>query len=308
MEFMLNIGVMGLGTIATKAYLPVYAAMQDQVHWRLMTRNEEKLHRLGQQFNLPIAGNNVAALDVLPLDAVMIHTPTKTHYDLVRHFLNKGISVFVDKPLATNIDQVKDLYALAEKQGVLLTVGFNRRFAPLHQTLAHQSDKTAVRVMKTRLDQPDEPFHALYDLMIHPVDTALALAGFPETAKVDHFAIQKNAAGQLLRAEVALSAPHMMVSAGIDEAAGANLEEATVTTSHGIYRVQDLSRLITIQGTTQTQTYPSDWAPILVTRGFSPLVHAFVDAVVNHGDNPVSPQTSILSHQVIAELAAQALS
>ncbi|EPC85414.1 dehydrogenase-like protein, partial [Lacticaseibacillus paracasei subsp. paracasei Lpp43] len=40
---MLTIGVMGLGTIAQKAYLPVYTQMQNQVHWVLSTRNDDKL-------------------------------------------------------------------------------------------------------------------------------------------------------------------------------------------------------------------------------------------------------------------------
>ena len=47
---MLTIGVIGLGTIAQKAYLPVYAQMQNQVHWLLNTRNEDKLEQLSAQY------------------------------------------------------------------------------------------------------------------------------------------------------------------------------------------------------------------------------------------------------------------
>ena len=51
---MLTIGVIGLGTIAQKAYLPVYAQMQNQVHWLLNTRNEDKLEQLSAQYGLKV--------------------------------------------------------------------------------------------------------------------------------------------------------------------------------------------------------------------------------------------------------------
>ena len=56
---MLTIGVMGLGTIAQKAYLPVYAQMQDQVQWLLSTRDEDKLQQLSKQYGLAAAGNSL---------------------------------------------------------------------------------------------------------------------------------------------------------------------------------------------------------------------------------------------------------
>lgn len=86
---MLTIGVMGLGTIAQKAYLPVYAQMQDQVQWLLSTRDEDKLQQLSKQYGLAAAGNSLEALDAKQLDAVMIHTPTETHYQYVKHFLER---------------------------------------------------------------------------------------------------------------------------------------------------------------------------------------------------------------------------
>lgn len=301
---MVTVGVMGLGGIATRAYLPVYAAMQDQVTWQMMTRNEDKLKRLGHQFGLPVAGNTLAALDHRPLDAVMIHTPTETHAELVRHFLERGVNVFVDKPLATDMAEAERLYALAEKQGLLLTVGFNRRFAPFHQVLAQQAvTARAVRVMKTRIANPDDPMHALWDLLIHPIDTALMLANFP-VLPAPHYVVQTDTDGRLLRAEVTFALAHSVITAGIDEQAGINLEEAALTTDHGILQVQDLSRLTTLTVQGESRQFAPDWQPTLLTRGFQPMVAAFVRAVAAHGPNPVAPETSIQSHQVIADMVA----
>ncbi|WP_268744057.1 hypothetical protein [Pediococcus pentosaceus] len=40
---MIKVGVIGLGNIAQKAYLPVYSELQDRFEWHLSSRNAEKL-------------------------------------------------------------------------------------------------------------------------------------------------------------------------------------------------------------------------------------------------------------------------
>lgn len=44
--------------------------------------------------------------------------------------IEKGIAVYVDKPLSYDVRQNLEMTAFAEAQAVLLAVGFNRRFAP----------------------------------------------------------------------------------------------------------------------------------------------------------------------------------
>ena len=119
----------------------------------------------------------------------------------MKHFLEKGVNVFVDKPLATDMGQINELYDLADTQHVLLTVGFNRRFAPMIQDLAEVDDKTGVRVDKNRIDAPDDPEHALWDLFIHPVDTALMLAGYPEKPNT-RYSLHTGDDGKLQQASV----------------------------------------------------------------------------------------------------------
>lgn len=302
---MLTIGVMGLGSIAQKAYLPVYAQMQDQVQWLLSTRDEDKLKQLSKQYGLAAAGNSLEALDAKQLDAVMIHTPTETHYQYVKHFLEKGVHVFVDKPLATDMGQVNELYDLAESQHVMLTVGFNRRFAPMIQDLAQVADKTGVRVDKNRIDALDDTKHALWDLFIHPVDTALMLAGYPEKPNT-RYALHTTSDGQLQQASVTFTAPGIRGEAGIDLQAGTNLEEAQVASPSGVQRVQNLDQLVVYGRGGASQTFAPNWQPMLETRGFASIVQAFVQAVADpDSKNPVSPATSQLAHAVVADLVNQ---
>jgi predicted dehydrogenase/threonine dehydrogenase-like Zn-dependent dehydrogenase len=63
--------------------------------------------------------------------AVFIATRHDTHARLAAEALRAGKSVFVEKPLATTRDGIRDVEQAARAQGGLLMVGYNRRFAPL---------------------------------------------------------------------------------------------------------------------------------------------------------------------------------
>ncbi len=69
-------------------------------------------------------------LDNPEIKAVVISTPAVTHYELVKTALLKDKDVFVEKPLALNYQQGKDLVELAEKQKKILMVGHILRYHP----------------------------------------------------------------------------------------------------------------------------------------------------------------------------------
>ena len=57
------------------------------------------------------------------VDAIVIATPTYTHHKLALSALEKGIHVFVEKPLAETSDQCRELIAAAKTNGCVLFVG-----------------------------------------------------------------------------------------------------------------------------------------------------------------------------------------
>ncbi len=63
-------------------------------------------------------------------EAWLIATPTTTHPEVVRLALEAGVHVFCEKPLALDPDESDGLGTEAESRGLLLQVGFWRRFAP----------------------------------------------------------------------------------------------------------------------------------------------------------------------------------
>ncbi|QCX38825.1 zinc-binding dehydrogenase [Aureibaculum algae] len=68
-------------------------------------------------------------------DLVMITTKHNSHAKFVIETLKAGKSVFVEKPLALNQDELTEIIEVYNKSNVSLSVGFNRRFAPLAQQM-----------------------------------------------------------------------------------------------------------------------------------------------------------------------------
>lgn len=69
-----------------------------------------------------------AVLERQDIDAVIIATPTNTHAGIVREVAQARKHIFCEKPLALTLSDCDAAVAAAEKAGVLLQVGFMRRF------------------------------------------------------------------------------------------------------------------------------------------------------------------------------------
>ena len=69
------------------------------------------------------------------LDAVVIATPTATHYDVALKALEAGKHVLCEKPLTENVEDSERLAELAEAKGLVLSTGFIFLFNPGIQTL-----------------------------------------------------------------------------------------------------------------------------------------------------------------------------
>jgi len=123
---------------------------------------------------------NIADL-IGKVDAVSIVVPTSLHLETARPFLEAGIHMLMEKPLAPSYEESLELVELAEKSGVLFQVGHLERFNGGVMELAKRVKKP--RFMEvTRIG----PFVAratdvdvVTDLMIHDIDIVMSLVGVP---------------------------------------------------------------------------------------------------------------------------------
>lgn len=120
-----------------------------------------------------------ATADELPgkLDGVVIAAPTVYHVQTARPFLEAGIATFVEKPLATNVDDAKLLSQLASEADSVLQVGhierFNPAFALVQESVGQPLYIRCQRVAPYTFRSTD--IGVVHDLMIHDIDLALAL-------------------------------------------------------------------------------------------------------------------------------------
>lgn len=295
---MLKIAVIGIGNIAQKAYLPVMAQMRKNIEWHLVTRNENVRQEVSQAYGFLNMHENITALKGQGIEAAFVHNATHVHYETIKFLLNNGIHVYVDKPVSEDLEQTKELLALAKEKNLLLTVGFNRRFAPMVEKLKAIPDKKMIFIQKDRVNNDEEVRFAIYDLFIHILDTALFLLDDPIVSSHSHI-VQED--GKLKRIWLNLETKNTSAIVSMNYEAGAKQEKIEVQSLAGIHRVTDLTELEILDRVHMTVERFGDWEGTLEKRGFAPLIAQFISGIVS-GENPVSLASSEATHELCEKI------
>jgi len=115
------------------------------------------------------------------VDAVSIVVPTSLHLETARPFLEAGVHMLMEKPLAPSYEESLELVELAEKSGVLFQVGHLERFNGGVMELAKRvksprfMEVTRIGPFVARATDVD----VVTDLMIHDIDIVMSLVGEP---------------------------------------------------------------------------------------------------------------------------------
>ncbi|HEY8765954.1 MAG TPA: Gfo/Idh/MocA family oxidoreductase [Dehalococcoidia bacterium] len=120
--------------------------------------------------------------------AVAICTPRGTHAQIIKDAAAADKHIFCEKPLAGSLEEIDDAMAAVEKAGVLLQVGFNRRFdasfAHVHaQIVAGAIGAPQIIHIVSRDPEPADgqasrtPADLILETTIHDLDMASYLAG-----------------------------------------------------------------------------------------------------------------------------------
>lgn len=120
------------------------------------------------------------------LDGCLVCTPTKTHFSVAKTVIERGIHVFVEKPLSFSSKECEELINLAEKSKVILTAGYIERFNPaVMETKRLMSEKKyGEPVMiefhrENRMPVNIKDVGIIFDTSVHDIDTAMFLFGCP---------------------------------------------------------------------------------------------------------------------------------
>lgn len=183
---MLNIGLLGCGRIG-QVHGATLAGMNNARAAAVSDFLPQAATALANQLGAKVMGSDEMLADPA-IDAVVIGTPTTTHYDLIHKAAAHDKAIFCEKPVDLSVDRIRECLAAVDAAGVPFMVAFNRRFDP---NFAHLQKQIADQVignveLVTILSRDPAPPPIGYiktsggifrDMMIHDLDMARFLLG-----------------------------------------------------------------------------------------------------------------------------------
>ncbi len=152
--------------------------LDSHVLW-LVDREEARRKAMGERFpSISLSDHIGDALDDARVDAVVIATPTSTHYELVREALRRDKHVLVEKPLTHSLATARELCALADEKRLILMVGhvflFNNAVtsARTYMTSGELGRVQYISMTRTNLGPVRTDVNAAWDLASHDISIA----------------------------------------------------------------------------------------------------------------------------------------
>jgi predicted dehydrogenase len=111
------------------------------------------------------------------VDVVDIVTPTISHFELGKKALEKGLHIFLEKPITATVEEANELVTLAKAKGLLGMVGQVERFNPALMA-ASPYIKNPMFIETHRLAEFNPrgtDVSVVLDLMIHDIDAILSV-------------------------------------------------------------------------------------------------------------------------------------
>jgi virulence factor len=305
-----RIGIIGLGSIAQKVYLPLLTKNEKVEVVGIMSRDSNKVSRVAHQYRIPNWFTNLDDLLINSLDAVFVHASTESHYEIVTTCMSKGVSVYVDKPLSYSINESMLLNDLAEKKKMLLAVGFNRRFAPKYveakEWVTNGGGITSCVVQKHRTNIVNQSFvETIYDDLIHMLDLLLWLNN--NNFEVLKSIIQRNSIDQLLSGFGMVGFKNSTGIFSMERSAGSDLEKVELFGNGRSAEVINLEvAKLNEKNKPEIISGYGSWDDILFRRGFDSIVNHFIDCLDKPLECKVSSSIVIPTHHLVEQVIKQA--
>jgi UDP-N-acetylglucosamine 3-dehydrogenase len=207
-------------------------------------------------------------------DAVTVAVPTMEHLPVALAVIRRGVHLLLEKPIASTVEEGRQIIAAAEQAGVRLTIGHIERFNPAVLALkAHLAAGELGRVFQIEAHR-EGPFPArirdvgvVIDLAVHDLDVMRYVTGaeivrvYAETEQRIHSTRE-----DLLSGLVRLS-DGTVGTLAINWLTPTKIRELTVTGEGGMFRVDYLTQdLYFFENATASG---GDWETLRVLRGVS---------------------------------------
>lgn len=168
----LRVGVTGIGVMGSN-HARVLAELPGAELVAIADPDQAQAARVAQFLGCQAVGNHNDLL-ALGLDAVIVAAPTHLHHPIALDVINAGCSVLVEKPVASTVEQGREIVSLARAKGVTLMIGHVERFNPAVQAVKDAIDgEELLSIAITRVG-PFPPrmsnVGVVIDLAVHDID------------------------------------------------------------------------------------------------------------------------------------------
>jgi predicted dehydrogenase len=174
----LRVGVVGVGYLG-QHHARIYAGLDDVELVGVADTNVERARTVAAQYGTaPFSDARELHGRV---DAVSIAVPTASHVEIALPFIERGVGVLVEKPIAARVDEADRLLEAAARHGAVLAAGHTERFNPAVAS-ARPIIQNPRFVEVHRLGvfpSRSLDIDVVFDLMIHDLDLLLSIVGSP---------------------------------------------------------------------------------------------------------------------------------
>jgi predicted dehydrogenase len=168
-----RVGVVGSGYWGAK-HVRVLSHMREVSSVAVIETDERSRARAVAAFP---GAHGFASLDsaLSHVDALVIATPARTHFDLALKGLNTGKHVLVEKPLATSVREARVLVETARRTGMVLMAGHTFAFNPAVQELKRRIDSRELGKLyyldssRLNLGTHRSDVNVVWDLAVHDI-------------------------------------------------------------------------------------------------------------------------------------------
>lgn len=171
----LRVAVLGAGHWGPNLIRNFHNHQSSDVSW-VVDRDESRLALTRSRYpEIQVTADAERALADPKVDAVVVATPTTTHYALASAALRAGKHVLVEKPIATRFEEAEELCELAERGGRVLMVGhvflFNSAIRRVKEFLdqGKLGQVFYISMVRTNLGPIRMDVNAAWDLAAHDV-------------------------------------------------------------------------------------------------------------------------------------------
>ena len=169
-----RVAVIGVGALG-KHHARILAELPAAELVAVVDINEARAREIAGLVNAQAATS--ASEMIGRVDAVTVAVPTESHLSVAVPFLQRGIAVLVEKPLALDTGEAQQMIDAAAASGAVLAVGHTERYNPAVAAIRPLLDHPRFIEVHRLGTFPDRSLDidVVFDLMIHDLDVVLSI-------------------------------------------------------------------------------------------------------------------------------------